>query len=135
MFGMNAFSVYLPGLRSGWNASDIDRSWGCGSANVHYCIPIYWKPVPGLKLELLNADGSSMFRQPRRYSMKIREHNPPNQALHRQKKEAIFLHYHSGIHVRYYVCVCSIRKTPLLISFPLDAQGFTRSTLLYSWLL
>jgi hypothetical protein len=92
--------------------------WFC----KHYCIPIYWKPVPGLKLELLNADGSSMFRQPRRYSMKIREQKYElSLQLHGKKRKLIFplpLWHPCTV-----LCMfCSIFKPPLLISFPLECK-------------
>jgi hypothetical protein len=42
---------------------DIDCSWGCGSASIHFGI-FYWKPARA-QARFIDADGSSMFRQPR----------------------------------------------------------------------
>jgi hypothetical protein len=44
-------------------------------------------------------------------------------SLHRQKKEAYFFHYHSGIHVRYYVGVLQYIANSFADKFPIgDAQ-------------
>jgi hypothetical protein len=74
MFGMNSFSVYLPWVFAQGGTLLTSIILGAVVLQTYITASFILEACARAQaLHLLRMDGSSMFRQPRRYSMKIRE--------------------------------------------------------------